>query len=170
MFKGGRTRCAPTGCNAHRLTVVGEDIILPFRGQTKLRLPPTGSCREATEGVLLINRCYLRTPNGRPYGVWWGRRLCGLKGEPLIHRKRSPFPSMGRLFFTPIRCVFTSVDGRRGVVSPPERIVYLWSGRPMGAPTGCGGERRLCGLKGEPLIHRKRSPFPSWEGLKLVCV
>ena len=38
------------------------------------------------------------------------------------------------------------------------------------SPTGRGGERRLSGLKGEPLIHRKRSPFSAGEGLKLVCV
>ena len=46
----------------------------------------------------------------RPYGVGEESRLCGLKGEPLIHRKRSPFPSMGRLFKVSLRLK----AGRRG--------------------------------------------------------
>ena len=54
------------------------------------------------------------------------------------------------------------------------RLVHLWNGRTRCAPTECGGERRLCGLKGEPLIHRKRSPFSAGEGffapLRRLCV
>ena len=39
MFKGGRTRCAPTVRIARRLMVVGEDIILPIRGLSNISLP-----------------------------------------------------------------------------------------------------------------------------------
>ena len=65
----GRPKGAPTVHIVRRLIVVGTGVPdCPFLWQTKLRLPSTGSCREATEGVPLINRCYLRTHTVRPYG------------------------------------------------------------------------------------------------------
>ena len=72
---------------------VGEDIILPFRWQTNLRLPPTGSCREATEGVPLVNCCYLRAHAVRPYGVRWRKPIVCTSRALLIHRAKHGPPS-----------------------------------------------------------------------------